>query len=577
MTTSSQPTRATPPLRTYGSGSVPALEVAAQLEDIGKSPQLSGRRAQLKGLAAALSTPDQLRRWHGIPLHAAVGYPIPEEQEQEQGSRIPILLSSLGALRLALIFVPVCVTWLGISAAASQYRQEIARKPEIEGESFFLLWLQGFGGRLWISFEAMALVIATAVFCIIILSLTLEFIRYKHEHGTARSRNLLQEKLNAILTEAALHIASAQSSAPEHVLKELAGVAQGLQGLVLQVDLMTDKAVEAARTVSSAASVAEETTRHLRDGTSTLTLQMSGVVEHVAHANEVVLGTREAVGNLANVVADLQHSLDQVAARASEDRENIGSLLREHRKDMGELLPSLADLISKTHTAALNAQMADLRRAIEKLSHSHESVSGLRDAIECLVESVSRGEAGSLGIEKAASTLADAASTLQGLIQEGENELRESRRHIEVLLRDQTERVANMMPNLVSPSVAPDTIGLEAHPFKSADVKAALQHLVQERNVGASEGLEQIVTVLHAHRESLRGLLPALAENFAKSQAAALEPLLSTLNETIAVARGDSTNAGNRRRPRRPASADRSLQLSQQSGWTHRLRRWLGR
>src|SRR5690606_5808853 len=106
-------------------------------------------------LAKALTEPEHAAGWADVPLHASLGAPIPE---QAAGGRA----AWLSGLRVVLVFVPLAVTWAGVSWAGSLYQRELERNPNLGAQSFFRLWLEGFGGAMP-SFHVMALIVAVAV------------------------------------------------------------------------------------------------------------------------------------------------------------------------------------------------------------------------------------------------------------------------------------------------------------------------------------------------------------------------------------------------------------------------------
>ena len=79
----------------------------------------------------------------------------------------------LEVLRNVLVFAPIAVTWAGLSLAAGAYADLIATRPELVSQPFLLLWEQGFGGRLVFNFGTLALIDASLIGILILLSFML--------------------------------------------------------------------------------------------------------------------------------------------------------------------------------------------------------------------------------------------------------------------------------------------------------------------------------------------------------------------------------------------------------------------
>src|SRR5437867_4338225 len=92
----------------------------------------------------------------------------------------------LEVLRNVLVFAPIAVTWFGLSLAAGAYADMLAARPELVSQPFLLLWEQGFGGRLLFNFGTLALIDASLIGILILLSFTLHL---RRSPGARRRRH----------------------------------------------------------------------------------------------------------------------------------------------------------------------------------------------------------------------------------------------------------------------------------------------------------------------------------------------------------------------------------------------------
>ena len=109
------------------------------------------------------------------------------------------LWAVLEVIRNVLVFAPIAVTWFGLSIAATAYAELLTARPELISRPFLLLWQEGFDGRLLLNFSTLAIVDASLIGVLIVLSLALH-IRSELSDAQVRTRALLKEsEIRALL------------------------------------------------------------------------------------------------------------------------------------------------------------------------------------------------------------------------------------------------------------------------------------------------------------------------------------------------------------------------------------------
>ncbi len=109
----------------------------------------------------------------------------------------------LDVLRNVLVFAPIAVTWAGLSLAAGAYAEMLAARPDLVSQPFLLLWEQGFGGRLLFNFGTLALIDASLIGILILLSFALH-LRSELRDVSFQTKVLLKEsEIRALLGQAA--------------------------------------------------------------------------------------------------------------------------------------------------------------------------------------------------------------------------------------------------------------------------------------------------------------------------------------------------------------------------------------
>ena len=123
----------------------------------------------------------------------------------------------LEVIRNVLVFAPIAVTWFGLSLAAGAYADMLAARPDLVNQPFLLLWQQGFGGRLVFNFGTLAIIDASLIGVLIVISLALHT-RSELRDAAFRTSTLLREsEIRALLGQAtslgALDIAGSDAEA----------------------------------------------------------------------------------------------------------------------------------------------------------------------------------------------------------------------------------------------------------------------------------------------------------------------------------------------------------------------------
>lgn len=129
----------------------------------------------------------------------------------------------LEVLRNVLVFAPIAVTWFGLSLAAGAYADLIGARPDLVSQPFLLLWQQGFGGRIAFNFGTLAIIDASLIGILILLSLALQIRSELRDVAFQTSVLLKESEIRALLGQAsslgALDISGADA---EKILADMA-------------------------------------------------------------------------------------------------------------------------------------------------------------------------------------------------------------------------------------------------------------------------------------------------------------------------------------------------------------------
>ena len=116
----------------------------------------------------------------------------------------------LEVIRNALVFAPIAVTWFGLSTATDAYQKLISEKPDLVTRPFLLLWQEGFETAGVLKFSTLAIIDASLIALLIVLSLTIH-VRADVRDVSTRTRVLLRESEIRLLLGHALSLSTGPS------------------------------------------------------------------------------------------------------------------------------------------------------------------------------------------------------------------------------------------------------------------------------------------------------------------------------------------------------------------------------
>ena len=169
----------------------------------------------------------------------------------------------LEVLRNVLVFAPIAVTWFGLSIAAGAYADLLATKPDLVSQPFLLLWEQGFGGRLLFNFGTLALVDASLIGVLILLSFALHLRSELTDVSFQTSVLLKESEIRALLGQAS-SLGALDVSGPdaEAILAEMTAEERRIyeraserETQLFQLEGVIDRLAEAAARLERAADV----------------------------------------------------------------------------------------------------------------------------------------------------------------------------------------------------------------------------------------------------------------------------------------------------------------------------------
>ncbi|MFF7182646.1 methyl-accepting chemotaxis protein [Streptomyces sp. NPDC008121] len=297
--------------------------VARQIEELAAEAELSARAGELKALSRALRADDDsglLDPWADLDLLHA--YARPESVDQGAPEQEHAAWGWLETLLGGLVFVPLALTWLGLTRATSAYEALTGADPRAAGRPFLQLWQSGFEGRLtgFFTFGHVALFATIAILVLLALVLLHGWrkatVGRRAEEGRRRADALLR-RLVPVLTQAQLHLNDHRMASPQRFAAELTKSAATLTRLGDKAATTQQELTHAATLVGDSVDKAE---RRLA-GIDTSVRPLESAANRI---EEAVRGnTKEIEAAVSGSGATVRQALEDVREMSGEVRDVV--------------------------------------------------------------------------------------------------------------------------------------------------------------------------------------------------------------------------------------------------------------
>ncbi|MCX5377978.1 methyl-accepting chemotaxis protein [Streptomyces sp. NBC_00091] len=387
-------------------------KVAAQLTDLAAHPGLGSRQDELQSLANALQGlgDGDIEPWTELDLLQAFARPesvhaaVSETPEHRAWGFVEV---GIGVL----VFVPLLLTWLGLSRATSAYQALIGEDPAAAARPFLQLWQSGFEGRLsgWSSFGEVA-TLATSVICLLVLLAGVHGVRRalteRRAEDAQRTADDLLARLVPLLTRAQLLLNEQRLSSPQRFAAELTGAAVTLGKL-------GDKAVRAHRQLDTAATSIAVAVEQAGSRLASVDAAVGPLEQAVSRVESAVRTSTDEVGK---AVAGLAAPLEQNSARVESAVSGSGIMVRQALEDVravnGEVRDALGaagERVEDSVTGLAAAQRSFTTGTEVAADVSARVLSRLGEVTESTAEAVALSQRAVLGLDEQTGALREAA------------------------------------------------------------------------------------------------------------------------------------------------------------------------
>jgi hypothetical protein len=369
--------------------------VAQSIKDLAERPALRARKEELTVLADALRAQNTsaLDPWSELDLLAA--YARPESLHAKNGRELENRVWSYAEAVLgALVFVPLMLTWYGLTRASSAYGALTGADPKAASRPFLQLWQSGFDGHLTGAFTfghvAMSATVAiTVLFTLVLVHGLRRSAVTRGEEAAEHAGQELMALLVPALTRAQLVLNRQRLSSPQRFAAELTEAAATL-------DRLGNKAVKVQKDLTSAASVvggAVEAAERRLAGVDTSIRPLEAAAGRIeAAVSDGGAQVRKALDGVRDASGDVRLAVEGAGDRVEESVTVLAASQRAYTTGIelstdvyGQLLGRLGDVTEGTARAVEESQ-----HAVRESQHAVRELSAHTDALRASAKTFSR-------------------------------------------------------------------------------------------------------------------------------------------------------------------------------------------
>jgi hypothetical protein len=387
-----------------------AGDIAQQLDELALQvePYDVGAAIRMRSLGEAVETGNDADAWAGVDVLRFID-PQEISHRVEQRFSSDGFVAGIELLRNALVFMPIVVTWFGISRAVASYYELLRVRPELEQRPFLYLWQGGFEGRLsWLPLSTLGLIVGGLLLVVFILTVVMLARTLVLNRSAERNSANLEAQLTHTVAEATLLLKRRFATQPVSLVQSFE---QATRQLIAQLDHERQRIATTAGQRQHELDTLAPLIAELKRGSGDFLTAAGSIKSSYS-------GLADTIGKLAKeteTVATQNATLLTVSQSAGQSLEALVA----QQKTLGSRLGSAADTLTSTGTAVVNAArgasvVAD--QMLQSQTRFLESAAGDREkqvkTAQSLTEASGRLEAAAQAFKLSYNALASSVTTM---------------------------------------------------------------------------------------------------------------------------------------------------------------------
>lgn len=327
-------------------------EIKVDLENLANQLDGSDERAamRLRNLTNAVLTGNNADAWTAADIHRLIAPDLIAERYKRQRTTNWLIIT-LEGLRNTLIFVPLVVTWFGISQAVTKYSDLITEKPNDIQLPFLFLWERGFDGQLpaWQTLGTLAWIDFVLLVGVVILTFIVLFL----SDQVRGRRETEAEELRARLIHS---VASASLYLNKNYKPGAGGAVNSFNQSLTRFDNVIQQLLQQIDNISNKQGQQQQFFDNFKRDLVTIMTRVSGAVTELKTSNEALT---QNMNNLVQPVRDMANQAGPLTAKATEAVEEFKKQIVEQQRVVQSL-----DNWGQQLTGVLNGVDQAVQRAI---------------------------------------------------------------------------------------------------------------------------------------------------------------------------------------------------------------------
>ncbi|MFF0486904.1 methyl-accepting chemotaxis protein [Streptomyces sp. NPDC004435] len=370
------------------------LKVARDIEELSQEARLAPRAAELTELCRALRAADADSRpldpWTDLDLVAA--YARPESVDAGPPQRDHPAWSWLETALGGLVFVPLALTWYGLTQASSAYGALTGANPRAATRPFLQLWQSGFEGHLtgFFTFGHVAGTATGAIVLLLVLAVVHGWRRGRAdrlERAAEQRTEALIRRMVPVLTRAQLCLNAHRHSSPVRFAEELTKSAGVLGKLGDRAAKTQGLLAQAATSVGDSLDRAQERLAGVEGAVKPLESAAARIETAVSGGGVMV---RQALEDVRGTNGEVRDVLEKAGTRVEDSVMTLAAAQRSFTTGIevsgdlsGQVLGRLTDVVEgaardRADAQALLGRLADqadaLTRVAEQLGRASDTL-----------------------------------------------------------------------------------------------------------------------------------------------------------------------------------------------------------
>lgn len=329
--------------------------LVAELYGLSAVDRLAGRSTQLASLAKDLDTGKRLDSWAEVDVTASFS----PERSIGAAPTEPRFGRFLDHLPTALVFLPILVTWGGLSMAANAHGRSQG-DTALEGMSFLERWQGGFNGALpgFFTFDNIAYSTLSGIVLLIISVVGQSVYRKRAEAWAETERADLARRLTSVMTAVQFELGTVRLGSPARIAADLGASVEHMR----ETNRLAQQAQQDVRTTLT------ETRENLRAAHSAIAV----LKESMDTVAQVIREGGDVLEEFHSRLAEVSSAVDRVADESSRFTTSAKGELARVREELDGGITRLTEQVRASvaegqglMSDSVENSSANLQRALE--------------------------------------------------------------------------------------------------------------------------------------------------------------------------------------------------------------------